>query len=88
MQIKFSFIPINSSPDSNSYLSKCMSHINFWLLTNCPLLNETRIEHINNSHSQSICPPLSVNNTLIQPKPFIKNLGFIWSLILIIIGIF
>ena len=72
-------LPINSSPDSNLSLSNCIRHINFWLLSNFLLLNETKTELINISHSQSTFPPLSVNNSLIHPKPFIKNLGFIFD---------
>ena len=34
---------------------------------------------INISHSQSIFPPLYENNSLIQTKPFITNLGFIFN---------
>ena len=70
-------LPINSSPDSNLYLSNFIRHINFWLLSNVLLLNETKTELINISHSQSTFPPLPVNNYLIQP--FIKNLGFIFD---------
>ena len=72
-------LPINSSHDSNSSLSKCIVYINFWLLQNCLLLNETKTVLINISHSQSTFPPMSVNNYLIQPKPFINNLGFIFD---------
>ena len=72
-------LPINSSPDSNLSLSNCIRHINFLLLSNFLLLNETKTELINISHSQSTFPPLSVNNSLIQPKPFIKTLGFIFD---------
>ena len=70
-------VPINSSPDSNLSLSNVIRHINFWLLSNVLLLNETKTELINISHSQSTFPPLPVNNSLIQP--FIKNLGFIFD---------
>ena len=74
-------LPINSSPDSNLSLSNCNRHINFWLLSNLLLLklNETKTELINISHSQSTFPPLFVNNSLFQPKPFITNLGFIFD---------
>ena len=72
-------LPINFSPDSNFSLSNCIRHINFWLLSNFLLLNETKTELITISHSQSTFPPLSVNNSLIQPKPFITNLGFIFD---------
>ena len=48
------------------------------LATNkCHLLNETKTELINIWSSQFTFPPQSVNNSLIQPKHFIKNLGFI-----------
>ena len=72
-------LPINSSPVSKLSLSNCIIHINCWLLSNVLLLNETKTELTIISHSQSTFPPLSVNNSLIQPKPFITNLGFIFD---------
>ena len=62
---------INSSPDSNSSLSNCIGHINFWLLQHVLMLHKTETELKNISHSQSTFPSLSINNTLIQPKRFI-----------------
>ena len=43
----------------------CIGHINFWILQNVLLFNETKSELINMSHSQSTFPSLSVNNSLI-----------------------
>ena len=70
-------LPINSSPYSNVSLLHCIRHIDFWLLSNVILLNETKTELIHISHSQSTFPPWSVINSLIQP--FIKNIGSIFN---------
>ena len=76
LYIKLSII---SSLDYNLPLSKCIGHIRFWILKHFLLLNETKTELIDISHFQYTLTPLSVNNTLIYPKPFITNLRFIFD---------
>ena len=72
-----SIIPYHYQSFINSKLSLCADSINVWLLRNNLLLNTNKIELINISISPNRFPIVNVDNTQINIKSKVKNLGVI-----------